>query len=147
VVDEQIVEPPQRFVVHADAASHFAWLRTRFSVERTLMAWVRTGVSLIGFGFTIVQFFERLSSMEGVHPALRPQAPRVVGLSLIAAGVISLAISAWQYHSLLNYLWKSDFKPIAGARESPVRTPLFAVAIGLLVIGIFAFVTVFFRAL
>jgi putative membrane protein len=147
MADEQNEAHPQRFVVHATADSHFSWLRTRFSIERTLMAWVRTAVALIGFGFTIVQFFERLSSMEGVAPALRPHAPRVIGLSLIAAGVVSLMISAWQYHSLLTYLWRADFKPIAGARESPVRTPLFVVAIGLAVIGIFAFVTVFFRAL
>ena len=86
MVDEQIEAHPQRFVVHATADSHFSWMRTRWSLERTLMSWVRTAVSLIGFGFTIVQFFERLSSMEGVHPALRPQAPRSVGLSLIAEG-------------------------------------------------------------
>jgi putative membrane protein len=147
MADEQNEAHPQRFVVHATADSHFAWMRTRFALERTLMAWVRTAVALIGFGFTIVQFFERLSSMEGVAPALRPQGPRVVGLSLIAAGVVSLIISVWQYHTLLNYLWQADFQPIAGAKESPVRTPLFAVAIGLIVIGIFAFVTVFFRAL
>lgn len=33
--------------------SHFSWLRTRLSVERTLMSWVRTAIALIGFGFTI----------------------------------------------------------------------------------------------
>jgi putative membrane protein len=37
-----------RFVVDRDARSHFAWLRTRLSLERTLMAWVRTAVSLFG---------------------------------------------------------------------------------------------------
>ena len=32
------------------------------SMERTLMSWVRTGTALIGFGFTIVQFLERLDT-------------------------------------------------------------------------------------
>ena len=144
--DEQLEGHPQRFAVKATADSHFSWLRTRFSLERTLMSWVRTAVSLIGFGFTIVQFFERLASMEGVAPAVRPQGPRYIGLSLIAAGIVSLVISLWQYHSTLTYLWQSDFRPIAGARESPVRTPLFAVAVGLAVIGVLAFVSVFLRA-
>src|SRR5262249_43401590 len=45
-----------RFEVRVTADSHFAWLRTRLAVERTLMSWLRTAVALIGFGFTIVQF-------------------------------------------------------------------------------------------
>ena len=54
-----------RFEVRVTADSHFAWLRTRFSVERTMMSLVRTAVSLIGFGFAIVQFFERLQQTPG----------------------------------------------------------------------------------
>jgi hypothetical protein len=48
---------PGRFEVKATASDHFSWLRTRLSVERTMMSWVRTATALIGFGFTIVQFF------------------------------------------------------------------------------------------
>ena len=54
---------PGRFEVKATASDHFSWLRTRLSVERTMMSWVRTAVSLIGFGFTIVQFFDRMRKM------------------------------------------------------------------------------------
>jgi hypothetical protein len=32
-----------RFEVRVTADSHFAWLRTRLSVERTLMSWVPYG--------------------------------------------------------------------------------------------------------
>ena len=49
--------------------SHFGWIRTRLAVDRTLLAWLRTSVSLIGFGFTIVQFFQRLQDASGVAPA------------------------------------------------------------------------------
>ena len=72
---------PHRFEVRPTSDSHFGWIRTRLSLERTLMSWVRTSVALIGFGFTIVQFFEHLHS-EVVAPALRPQAPRYLGLAL-----------------------------------------------------------------
>ena len=56
-----------RFEVRVTADTHFGWLRTRLSVERTMMSWIRTAVSLIGFGFAIVQFFERLQQMPGTR--------------------------------------------------------------------------------
>jgi putative membrane protein len=136
---------PHRFDVKVTSDSHFSWLRTRLSVERTLMSWVRTSVALIGFGFTIVQFFERLSSMEGVEIARRPQVPRYLGLALISAGVLGLVVTIWQYRWLLRYLWSGDYAPIAGAVETRMQTPLIAIAILLLAIGLFAFTAVLLR--
>jgi putative membrane protein len=62
------------------------------ALERALMAWVRTAVGLIGLGFTIVPFFQWLSEMQGVAPAIRPQAPRHVGLALIGAGALLISL-------------------------------------------------------
>jgi len=138
--------PSHRFEVRATAADHFAWLRTRLSLERTLMAWVRTAVSLIGFGFTIVQFFERFQAMDHVAAASRPQAPWYLGLALIGAGVLALLISTWQYRSVVNYLFSKDFEAVAGL-EGVKGTPLYAISIVMIFIGLFAFVTVFVRAL
>ncbi len=75
-----------RFEVRVTADSHFGWIRTRFSLERTMMSWIRTAVSLIGFGFAIVQFFERLQEMPGVRPTEHPRASQYLGLALIACG-------------------------------------------------------------
>ncbi len=47
--------------------THFSWLRTWMSLERTPTSWVRTATALIGFGFTIFQFFERFNQMAGVE--------------------------------------------------------------------------------
>jgi putative membrane protein len=104
VTDERTEQQPDRFAVETSAESHFSWLRTRLSLERTAMSWVRTAAALIGFGFTIVQFFERLPGMSGVAPAILPEAPRYLGLALIAAGVLALCVSAWQYHWMTSYL-------------------------------------------
>jgi hypothetical protein len=49
--DEQASDHSRRFDVRVTAESHFAWLRTRLAVERTMMAYMRTAVALIGFGF------------------------------------------------------------------------------------------------
>ena len=137
---------PHRFEVRLTSDSHFGWIRTRLSVERTLMSWVRTAMALIGFGFTIVQFFEHLHEMAGVPPPLRPEAPRYLGLALIAAGVLALLISIWQYRSVVHYLWSEEYQPIAGFGDVVRMTPLYAVAIALIFIGVFAFGAVFLRA-
>jgi putative membrane protein len=106
---------------------------------------VRTSVALIGFGFTIVQFFEHLHS-EVAAPALRPQAPRYLGLALIAAGVLVLLISIWQYRKVVRYLLSKEFEPIAGLGEVVRHTPLYAISIAMIFIGLFAFGAVFIRA-
>ena len=105
---------PDRFEVKATATDHFSWLRTRLSVERTMMSWVRTATALIGFGFTIVQFFARIQETPGVAPPYFPHAPRYLGLSLIFCGVMALVISIWEYHWGLRYLWSGNFVVIAG---------------------------------
>jgi putative membrane protein len=143
-------EPGGRFEVRVTSDSHFAWIRTRMALERTLMAWLRTAVALIGFGFTIVQFFQRLQDMENVAPALRPQAPRHLGLALIGAGLVALVISAQQYRRMVRYLWSDPYRPIAGIEEKPMvpiisQTPLLAVVIAMILIGLFAFVSVWMR--
>ena len=61
-----------RFEVRTTSDSHFGWLRTRLSVERTMMSWQRTSVALIGFGFAIVQYFNRLQQIPGAQPAYLP---------------------------------------------------------------------------
>ena len=140
------VHQPHALEVRVTSDSHFAWIRTRLSVERTMMSWVRTSVALIGFGFTIVQFFERLHSMEGTAPALRPQAPRYLGLTLIAAGVAVLLVSIVQYRAVVRYLLSKEFEPIAGFGEVVRHTPLNVISIAMIFIGLFAFGAVFLRA-
>jgi putative membrane protein len=127
---DELTDPgPDRFQVKATADSHFSWLRTRLSVERTLMSWVRTSVALIGFGFTIVQFFERLPALSGTAPAILPEAPRYLGLALIGAGVLALVLSGGQYRRILAYLCgatsaASSSPRSSGRRLRPVRSSL-----------------------
>lgn len=139
----------QRFEVRLTADSHFGWLRTRLSVERTMMSWIRTAVSLIGFGFAIVQFFERLQQMADVRVASYPRAPQYLGLALIASGILALVISIWQYRWSVRYMWSTPFTPIAGMRtgatKEKMQTPVIAVAILLTGIGLFAFFAVLLR--
>jgi len=138
----------QRFDVQASVSNHFSWMRTRLGIERTYLAWIRTGVSLIGFGFTIVQFFQKMQGMTARNGrTMAEEMPRNLGLALIAAGVLALIISSIQYRGQLRYMWSDQFRSIAGVSEKPHRTPAFISAMVLLLIGVAAFVSVFFRFL
>ena len=136
-----------RFEVRVTSDSHFGWIRTRLSIERTMMSWVRTATALIGFGFTIVQFFAHIQETPGVAPAYFPHAPRYLGLSLIFCGVMALVISIWEYHWGLRYLWGENFAAIAGVTREGKQTPLLAVAVLLALVGVFAFFAVLLRLL
>ena len=134
-----------RFEVRATASDHFAWLRTRLALERTIMAWLRTAVALIGFGFAIVQYLQHLQQFPGARPAYLPEAPRYLGLALISCGILALLISIWQYWWGIRYLWGEPYTPIAGATKEGKQTPIMAVAILLIGVGLFAFFAVLFR--
>ncbi|AKF04919.1 YidH family protein [Sandaracinus amylolyticus] len=132
--------------VTPDAPSHFSWLRTRMSMERTLLSWVRTAAALVGFGFTVVQFFERVSSFAGARPALEPHAPRIFGLALMVAGTAGLTLALAQYFALRKHLWSASFRTIAGVAGFDRRpSPTFFVGITLLLVSVWAIAAVVFR--
>ena len=69
--------------------------RTVLAAERTLMAWIRTAISLITFGFSlykILQYAVELESKAG-GTAVRSQSPRNVGLLLIGLAMVILAVA------------------------------------------------------
>jgi putative membrane protein len=140
-----VVSNADRFEVRVTADSHFAWLRTCLAVERTMMSWLRTAVSLIGFGFAIVQFFERLEQMTGAQPALHPDAPKYLGLALISAGIASVLVSIFQYWRMGRYLRGGPFAQVAGMGADAMNSPVIAVAVLLAMIGAFAFSAVLLR--
>lgn len=139
-------EPPLPFEVKPEVSNHFAWMRTQMGLQRTLMAAVRTSVSLIGFGFTVAQFFEKV--LGGTPESLRHlsvEAPRNLGLVLIAAGVLSLAVFTWEYHLTRSYLFSGPFTAIAAESGLRMRSPTYAVSFAVMLIGIAAFGSVLLR--
>jgi putative membrane protein len=134
-----------RFEVRVTADSHFGWIRTRLSVERTMMSWLRTATALIGFGFAIVQFFEHLQQTPEARSAYLPNAEIYLGLALIACGVLALVVAIWQYRWAVHYLWGDSFSPIAGMAREPIKSPVLAIGVLLILIGLFAFIAVLVR--
>jgi putative membrane protein len=77
--------------------------RVRFAIERTLLAWIRTGLALMGFGFIVARFGLFLREIAAMHdPATMKQSTGLslwIGTALILLGVIiNLLISAEHLH-------------------------------------------------
>ncbi|SRR5579883_1143597 len=120
--------------------THFAWIRTSLSAERTLMAWNRTSLSLIAFGFTIYQFFEKFQEATAGPNAPHPDAPRYLGLALIGVGTAGTLIALFQYWQIKRYLKGEEFKP-NGLREGlpgwslTLLVATFSAVIGIVTLG------------
>ena len=128
--------PKDRGTVLAEERTDLALRRTIIASERTLMAWIRTALSMIGFGFTIYKFFQYLPEDIAAGNISRPQAPRNLGLSLIALGTLALVAAAWQHANFLKEI---------GTPQRLQQSISFVVAIFVILIGLITFYGVLLR--
>jgi putative membrane protein len=116
------------------------------SADRTLMSVIRTSLSLIGFGFTIFQFFQRLREQDVITKAA---SARNFGLVLVALGVLMLIIGIIyhiQFMLGLRHLRESMRMEglVHGESVFPVSLTL-VTAVVLLIIGVAAIVSMAFQ--
>jgi putative membrane protein len=123
--------------VLAEERTDLAVQRTLMAAEGTLMAWIRRSISMIGFGFAFYKFFQYMPEEVAFGNIQRPQAPRNLGLTLIALGTLALAAAAWQHRIFL--------KEIGAARMRHPWSISFTVAILVILIGLITFYGVLLR--
>ena len=120
-----------------DLSNELAKERSRQASDRTLMAWVRTSLSLIGFGFAIASFRDIIVEAGLVRrPMGNFNITLIFGLSFIGLGVMGLLAATLQHWNILQHLKQDDFE------YTGFRPLAFIMAILLMLIGLFAFIAV-----
>ncbi|PSF39065.1 hypothetical protein C7H19_03160 [Aphanothece hegewaldii CCALA 016] len=116
--------------------------RNRAAAERTLMAWIRTCLSLISFGFGIDSIVGAILSFHKVSENLNHvRFSRVLGLSFIALGIYAMISAAIEHKRELRHIQRSvDYL------YTPRRSLGLTVAIALICIGIYAFISILIKA-
>jgi putative membrane protein len=111
-----------------NATESKADLRDYLAAERTLLAWIRTGLALMGFGFVVARFALFLKELLVAEASRNFPVPSYglslwFGIALIAAGVIVNTSAALHYRRLVDALAR-------GERERP-HLPRQAIVIAL----------------
>jgi putative membrane protein len=82
-------------------------VRDYLAAEQTFLAWIRTGLALMGFGFVVARFGLFLQEIHVVEPRL--PGPKhglsiFFGTSLIVIGVIVDLFASWHHVRLVHQL-------------------------------------------
>jgi putative membrane protein len=98
--------PMNRAAHDPDPNTLLAMQRNLMASDRTLMAWIRTSLSLMGFGFTLAKVFRALAEE---HIFLRGPAGNIwtaeaVGMALLLLGVFALVAAIFDHHHDLKQL-------------------------------------------
>jgi len=122
---------------HLVRLNNLALVRTAFSSETSLMAWIRTSVSLYTFGFSLIKFFDYLKVKE-MDTHLH-EGPRRLGLALVCLGIIVLLPASVVHVRRMNKMKKLGLPNI-----SKIYLPLIA-AITLVLIGLTVLISTTFN--
>jgi putative membrane protein len=84
--------------------------RDHLANERTLLAWVRTGVAIIGLGFIVARFGLLLRELGAAnsHP-LPSGVSTVFGVALTVCGVIVLLLSLQRYRVVGEGIERNEY--------------------------------------
>lgn len=90
-----------------DSAREAGDPRVYFAAERTLLAWIRTGLAMMGFGFVVARFGLFLREIAAVHAAAPPRQHALslwVGVTLVILGVTINVMAAFRHWHTIRRL-------------------------------------------
>ena len=105
--------------------------RVLFAAERTLLAWIRSSISLTALGFAVAKFGLIVETLRGTLPtAAKHAATLAMGVGLVLAGMLINLLAIRQYRVALDNVPPSDVPP--GYRRHAVEW----VAAGVAALGV-----------
>jgi putative membrane protein len=110
--------------------------RVRLAGERTLLAWIRTGLGMMGFGFVVARFGLFLRELAAADRQAPPPPTAgeslLIGTGLVLLGVAVNVIAAAQHAEFLRRLSRGEpYQPPGWSLGIVVSLLLAAVGIGM----------------
>lgn len=118
--------------------------RVFFAAERTLLAWLRTGLTIIAIGVVMARFSLFVLIMAGQAGAVLPpggiRASAILGIAFVVVGSLAIVGAVVQHHRFIGTLAGCDLPP-RYSRGYAVVMALALATLGLLLAGYLAFET------
>jgi len=89
--------------------------REHLANERTLLAWIRTSIGIMAFGFVVVKFslfLRQISLLLGKTDVLLPQRgySAMIGIFLVGVGAIIILLSFFNFKKIQKQLNNKSFQ-------------------------------------
>ncbi len=81
--------------------------------ERTFLAWLRTSISLIGFGFAIARFGLFLQQLQVLESSSNTATlnSQSLGVGLVILGIAVIVLAAWRYNQVFLQIERAAYRP------------------------------------
>jgi putative membrane protein len=108
--------------------------------ERTFLAWIRTGIAVIGFGFVIEKFNVFILAVAATTSTeagriirtklLTGPIGRYEGIALMLAGLVLIMLAYWRFARTARFINETGTQQPAGAHAEIVVTAILVLLVG-----------------